>query len=551
MLAFCSRIITGLTAVLVLLAWAGGTTAGEVAPPNIVWIVIEDLSPILPPYGDNTARTPAISDLAREGVRYTSAFSTSGVCAPSRAALVTGMYPSHIGANHMRTGPWVSGNVDGDAIGRYGERMPDGVTPYEAMPGPEVKMLSELLRRQGYYASNNAKEDHQFRAPPTAWDDSSREAHWRNRPDASQPFFAVFNIGVTHESQIWARPERPVLIPEDTELPIPPYLVDDEATRADVRRLYSNIIEMDQQVGARMAELNDAGLLDSTWVFFFSDHGGPLPRQKRLLYDAGLRVPLIVRPPGGGKAETEERLVSFVDFLPTMLSLVGAAIPEWTQGQAFLGDGDEGPRRYVHAAADRFDETTDAVRAVRDQRFKYLRNLRPDQGYYLPLAYREQMASMQSLLAGRDAGTLTEAQAQWFRADKPQEELFDVARDPHELVNLAGDPEYASVLAGLRNEYELWSARIEDTGLLPERQYFERIWPDGQQPATQPPVFNRLEDGRIAITTATPGASVGYRLPGEPAWRVYQEPLAVAPGVHVAAVAQRIGYTRSRIRVLH
>ena len=281
MRALSSRSTFCLAAVLALLVSAFVSGPAVASQPNIVWIVIEDLSPIIPPYGDNTVSTPSLTELAREGVRYTNAFSPSGVCAPSRAALVTGMYPSHIGANHMRTGPWVTGNVDAEAVGRYRERMPAGVAPYEAMPGPEVRMLSELLRRQGYYASNNAKEDHQFRAPPTAWDDSSRGAHWRNRPSADQPFFAVFNIGVTHESQIWSRPERPILVSEDAPLSLPPYLVDDEATRADLRRLYSNVIEMDEQVGERVAELRDAGLLDSTWVFFFSDHGGPLPRQKR------------------------------------------------------------------------------------------------------------------------------------------------------------------------------------------------------------------------------------------------------------------------------
>ena len=185
-------------------------------------------------------------------------------------------------------------------------------------------MLSELLRREGYYASNNAKADHQFRAPVTAWDDDSRQAHWRNRENPAQPFFSVFNIGVTNESQIWTRPGRPVLAPFETELLIPPYLVDDEATRADVRRLYSNIVEMDQQVASRLVELREAGLLDSTWVFFFSDHGGPLLSQKRLLYDSGLRVPLIVRPPGGQQPATDNRLVSFVDFLPTTMAIAGA-----------------------------------------------------------------------------------------------------------------------------------------------------------------------------------------------------------------------------------
>lgn len=504
--------------------------------PHIVWLVAEDLSPVLPMYGDSTIETPHLSRLAAEGIVFERAFSPSGVCAPSRAALATGMYPTHIGAMHMRTGGSVA-------------YLPAGHHAYEAQPGPEVKMHSEYLRRLGYYCTNNPKEDYQFRRGLMAWDESSGQAHWRNRAPG-QPFFAIFNDNVCHESRIWTKAEDSLWIAADQPVPVPPYLPDNEVGRRDLRRMYSNIKEMDAQVGVRLAELEAAGLLDSTIIFWYGDHGGPLPRQKRLCYDSGLRVPLIVRfPDGWGAGTRDTNLVSFVDFLPTLLSLVGAAPPPHLDGQAFLGPYQAPPRSYIHGAGDRFDGMTDMIRAVRDHRYKYLRNFRPDQGYYLPVTYREQMPIMQELLRLRAAGTLTEAQAQWFRSTKPEEELFDTWTDPHELNNLAAEPRYADKLAELRAECERWMSAVEDKGIQPERDYLATIWPGGQQPVTAPPVPGR-EGAALTLTCETPGASLGYQLlaPGDslaPAWAVYTEPIVVPTGRQLVAVAHRLGYAPS------
>ncbi len=259
-------------------------------PPNIVWIVAEDLGPYIPAFGDSTIETPNLSRLAAEGVRYTHVFSPSGVCAPSRAALATGMYQNAIGAQHMRTG----GNA---------KFLPEGVVPYEALPAAGVKMHSEYMRMLGYYATNNAKEDYQFKKTLTAWDESSNNAHWKHRPDPDQPFFAIFNLGVTHESQIWARAEDSLWVDADLDVPIPPYYPDTDVVRTDIRRMYSNIKIMDQQVGGILAELEAAGELENTVIFWYADHGGPLPRMKRLLYDSGMRVPIDhpFSQPGAGR----------------------------------------------------------------------------------------------------------------------------------------------------------------------------------------------------------------------------------------------------------
>ena len=505
--------------------------------PNILWLVAEDLSPIIPAFGDDTVATPNLDRLAAEGVRYTRVFSTSGVCAPSRAALATGMYQNRIGAQHMRTT-----NVSGFGV--------DGLIPYEAVPPPFVKMHSQYFREAGYYTSNNAKEDYQFRKAVTAWDDSSRTAHWRNRgPD--QPFFSVFNFNITHESQVWVQAENPLRVPEDLEVPIPPYLPDTAVAQRDVRQVYSNIVAMDEQVGQILEELEQDGLLESTVIFWYSDHGGPLPRQKRLLYDAGLQVPMIIRYPDRWRAgELDDQLISFVDFKSTALSLAGIEPPEYVDGRAFAGEFQSSEsRQYIHAAADRFDRQYDTIRAVRDDRFKYLRNYHPERGYYLPLTYREQMPIMQELLRLRDQDGLTEAQSQWFRESKPAEELFDTLADPHELTNLALDPAYSDKLLELRAELDRWLSGFDDKGMMPEPDLINEIWPGMEQPVTSSPTASRQDD-RVVLSSLTPGANIGYQMLG-PAeefgstWQVYTEPLELLPGMRLIAIAHRIGYQPS------
>lgn len=505
--------------------------------PNILWLVAEDLSPIIPAFGDDTVATPNLDRLAAEGVRYTRVFSTSGVCAPSRAALATGMYQNRIGAQHMRTT-----NVSGFGV--------DGLIPYEAVPPPFVKMHSQYFREAGYYTSNNAKEDYQFRKAVTAWDDSSRTAHWRNRgPD--QPFFSVFNFNITHESQIWVQAENPLRVPEDLEVPIPPYLPDTAVAQRDVRQVYSNIVAMDEQVGQILEELEQDGLLERTVIFWYSDHGGPLPRQKRLLYDAGLQVPMIIRYPDRWRAgELDDQLISFVDFKSTALSLAGIEPPEYVDGRAFAGEFQSSEsREYIHAAADRFDRQYDTIRAVRDDRFKYLRNYHPERGYYLPLTYREQMPIMQELLRLRDQNGLTEAQSQWFRESKPAEELFDTLADPHELTNLALDPAYSDKLLELRAELDRWLSGFDDKGMMPEPDLINEIWPGMEQPVTSSPTASRQYD-RVVLSSLTPGANIGYQMLG-PAeefgstWQVYTEPLELLPGMRLIAIAHRIGYQPS------
>ncbi|SDL54410.1 Arylsulfatase A [Catalinimonas alkaloidigena] len=485
------------------------------------------MSPHLAAYGDSTAHTPNLDRLAAEGVRYTNVFSVSGVCAPSRSALISGMYPTYMGTDNMRTMP-VTDDTDLEA--------------YRAVIPAEIRLYPEMLRAAGWYTTNNSKEDYQFDAPPTVWDESSPRAHWRNRP-VGAPFFAIFNAMVTHESQIWARKDCTLYVQPD-QVPVPPLYPDNPVIRQDLARNYSNIVELDRFVGERLREVEEAGLLDSTIIFFYTDHGSGQAYYKREVYDRGLRVPMIIRFPGKKNAgSTDDRLISFVDLAPTVLSLAGLPVPDWMQGQAFLGPQTAAPRRYIYAARDRMDSEYDMVRTVHDGRYQYVRNFQPEKPNLQNIAYRENMPMMREMLRLHRAGQLNPEAERWFQT-KPEEELYDYQEDPFEQHNLATDPAYAEKRAELRGALYRWMFATGDKGFIPEKELREMMWPNGRQPVTAAPTFAQ-EDGRWTLTCATPGASIAYRPTGEARWRVYQQPFAAAEPAAWEAVALRIGYTLS------
>ncbi len=544
----------GCTILMATLLLSGCTRSEETQDtqeslPNILWLVAEDLSPVIAPFGDSTIATPHLSRLAEEGVRYTNVYSVCGVCSPSRSALATGLYPTRIGAHHMQIGNIPREMMSNPEIMQFiRQYMPEGLDPYEVVLPPEVRMHSEFLREKGYYCTNNAKEDYQFKPSPFSWDESSTSAHWRNRREG-QPFFAVFNFMITHESRIWMKARDSLWVDADLEVPIPSYLPETEVSKRDIRRMYSNVAEMDHRVGELLNELEEDGELENTIIFWYSDHGGPLPRQKRLLYDSGLKVPLIIRFPGSkGAGSIDEQLISFVDFLPTLLSLAGIEAPEYLDGRAFLGKyEDQDSRKYIHAAADRFDEHADMIRAVRNKGFKYLRNYHPDQGYYLPLSFREQMALMQEMLVMRDAGTLDDMESLWFRSMKPEEELFDCENDPEELINLAGDPQYADILTELRAECDRWIADVDDKGFIEEDAMVEEFWPGWKQPKTGDPSFHLFEQSQVGITINQPGSYLGYQVVAEGDtlsgnWYIYTRPVKLEDHQELYAIAHRKGY---------
>ena len=525
--------------------------------PNILWLVVEDMSPWLACYGDDTVPTPHLDGLAARAGRYVNAFATSPVCAPARSSIITGMYATRIGSMHMRCVNRSQAALDADP------HAYDDIPIYQAVPPPFVRAFPEHLRAAGYYCTNRSKTDYQMTVPAATWDASSNRAHWRRRAEG-QPFFAVFNHGGTHESRAFpdARRAPEVVTPE--AVPLPPIYPDTPAVRDAMARTYNNIARMDGWVGDRLAELEADGLLESTIIFFYSDHGVGLPRGKRSCYDTGTRVPLLIAAPprfahllpddwtAGGP---RERVVSFVDFGPTVLSLAGIEPDARLDGTPFLGPYAQPGTGLAFAHADRFDSVYDHARSVTDGRMRYIRNEITDIPHLIANRYRERLPMTADLYALRGRARLG---ARWQVAStrRPREELYDSALDPWEVHNLAEDPAYAERLGHMRARLDAWIASTDDLGYVrPETALVrEHLWPpDGAQPVTADPglAFVGGADGTITIrlSCATPGASIGYRFGDDGAWRPYRTQLRVVPARVAAfrAQAHRLGFAPSAI----
>ncbi|WP_075349258.1 sulfatase-like hydrolase/transferase [Algoriphagus marinus] len=501
--------------------------------PNIVWIVAEDLSPQhLGAYGGTGGKTPFLDSLAADGVIYSQAYSTAGVCAPSRAALITGAYQTAVGGHHMRTL-----GMSANALDAY----PPGHKSYSAVIPADMKTYPELLRMAGYYTSNNSKEDYQFRGPVTMWDESSNKAHWRNRKDPTQPFFSIFNFTTSHESQVWMRADEPLLV-DPVDVFIPPYYPDDSISRAVMARFITNAMRMDMQVGEVIAQLKEDGLYENTIIFFYGDHGDGMPYAKRELYDRGLKVPLIIKAPFLEKGGQRDELVSFVDFGPTVLSLAGVEVPKSMHGQAFLGKQKADPRKYIYAARDRMDSEYDRVRAVSDGRFKYIRNYMPEKPNYQNIQYRLNNPLMIHLLELNEAGKLDANQARWFAKTKPVEELYDTSIDPYEFNNLVKNSDYASKLTELRAAHEQWLLDYPDLGAMNEQEMVRNWWGGKDTPPVTAVPEIAFNGGKVSINVDMPGASIGYRKSTKDTWSVYVGPFEAVAGDSLYVNTHRIGY---------
>lgn len=530
------RVSVFVLGVVALLGLSTGATAGEKArKPNILWISCEDMSPDLGCYGVKYARSPNIDKLAKQGLRFTRAFMVAGVCAPSRSAIITGMYPTSIGTHHMRS---------------------------QGVPPAYVHCFTEYLRALGYFCTNNVKTDYNFESPITAWDESSAKAHWRHRRRKDQPFFAVFNITTTHESQVRLSDKEffkktAKVKGEDRHDPakaeLPPYYPDTPAVRQDWARYFDLITAMDLQVGELLRQLEEDGLMEDTIVFFWSDHGRGLPRAKRWLYDSGIHVPLIVRWPGRIPADsTSDDLVSSLDFAPTVISLAGGEVPKHLQGQVFLGDNKARARQYIFGVRDRMDEKYDRIRCVRDERYHYLKNFETKIPYAQHIAYMDQMPTMKEWRRLHELGQLKGPQTLFFLPEKPEEELYDTASDPHEVRNLAGSAEHRAILERLRNVLVNWQKETVDLGDLPEDKLKEKMRPGGVWAVTAAPTMNMkpgtyAKSVQIELACPTPGASIAYTLEDGPnaRWLLYHESVTLREDTTLRCRACRLGYKDS------
>jgi uncharacterized sulfatase len=446
-----------LLAVLAFALTAGLAAAAETGgKPNFVWILSEDNSKhYLKLFDPSGASAPNIAKLAAEGLVFDRAFSCSPVCSVARTTLATCIYAPRLGTQYHRRTKLAS--------------MPAG-----------WRMFPAYLRDTGYYTTNNSKKDYNAVEGPGVWDESSGKAGWRNRPSKDTPFFHMESHGVSHESSLHF-PESQMTRATETDrekVAIAPYHPDTPMFRYTYARYHDRMHGVDEIVGATVAKLREDGLLEDTFIFYFGDHGGVLPRSKGYIYESGLHVPLVVRVPEKWKhlvdAKRGERVkgfVSFVDFGATVMHLAGVPVPKQMDGRPLLGAGvkmaEVNRRDEAFGYADRFDEKYELCRSLRKGRYKYIRNY---QGYYpdgLQNNYRYRMIAFSQWRQMYRDGKLNAVQRQFFEG-KPAELLFDVEADPHETRNLAGDPAHAETLKDLRKRLAERLRGMPDLSFYPE-----------------------------------------------------------------------------------
>ena len=518
--------------------------------PNIILISAEDLSPRFGFMGDPVARTPHLDTLAEQSVIFTRTFTTAGVCAPARSALITGVQQTTLGTMHMRTGT-------------FGKDMDHG-DPYEAVPPAEIKAFPELLRRAGYKTFNRQKTDYQFGDPFTIWDDDDKSRDWPDTAGA-EPFFVMINFPTTHEGKTWppetdlglhpavkgatayntrmdAEKKLPLTDPADVR--IPAYWPDTPVVRENLARTYDNVALMDSEVGRLLERLEAEGRFEDSIIIFTTDHGDGLPRHKRTIFDSGTHVPLLVRFPNGYQAgERRGELVSFVDLAPTILALAKVHLPDWIQGRDLFGA--PAPDA-IYAAGDRFDEVTQRFRGVREDRWHYIRYY-SDAPVIPSLAYQNVNPIMREMRRLHAQGKLTPLQASYLDAPAPREFLFDTHADPDEVNNLADDPNHAGTKARLAGRLEQWIEDTADLGRLDESDVRERMWPAGSQPVTAKVEACRTSVNSVVLRSSTPGASIGWG--GENGQReLFRIPLRLSEPFKTRAI--RYGYKPSAIATI-
>jgi arylsulfatase A-like enzyme len=424
-------------------------------PPNILWIIVDDMSANFACYGEKLIRTPHVDRLAKEGTQFTRAFVTAPVCSPCRSALITGCYQTTIGAHNHRSGR-----------GAEKIHLPGGVVPvpvlfqqagyYTCIGGPPAKQGKGL-----------GKTDYNF-----GWDAKMYDGNdWAGRKPG-QPFFMQVQLhgGKNREGANWAARVKQELgsNTNPADVTLPPYYPRDPVLLDDWAKYLDACRYTDKEVGDVMARLDKEGLLATTVVFFMTDHGISHARGKQFLYDEGIHVPFVVRGPGVEAGKVRADLIEHIDMAATSLALAGIEIPTWMQGRNVLAK-DYQPRDAVFSARDRCDETTEHIRSVRTDRFKYIRNYLPDRPHLQPNRYKDNKAIVQKLRELHAAGKLDALQEKLlFAPTRPKEELYDLTADPFEVKNLAADPAHASTLAALRKRLADWEERTGDRGRTPE-----------------------------------------------------------------------------------
>jgi len=430
--------------------------------PHILWITIEDTSPqFIACYGNKDASTPVIDELAKEGVRFTNAFSTGTVCSPSRSTIITGARTYAMGTGNHRSN----------------------------YPVPDfIKGFPYYLKQAQYYVTNNSKTDYNVANEKAfieeAWNESSNEAGWWNRQEG-QPFFSIFNYNDSHQSRTmtnpyeWYRKEVYEQLPaedriEEDEFDMPPFYHDSPEMRKQFARVYNSIKLTDNKIGELLNRLKADQLMDSTIIFLYADHGEGIPRGKTNGINLGYRVPFIIWFPPmyehlspWGTATVSEELLSFEDLAPTIISLAGAEVPEHMKGRVLIGEDRDKPVDQLFLSSDRSDNGIDMVRTVTDGRYVYSRNYMP----YMPEAryirYMEIGDIKQQMRTDLKANKLNELQQSLFE-ERPAEFLYDIESDLWEINNLTENKAHQKRLQRMRQSLETNILKQKDVLFLPE-----------------------------------------------------------------------------------
>ena len=522
--------------------------------PNILVIMADDMSLRINALGDKTAITPNLDELVKNGTSYMNAFTTAGVCACSRSALLTGKNQISIGSMHMRTS---SG----------------GSVPYLAVPEAHIKAFPEILRKQGYFTFTNDKLDYQFSGifpgsgPFTIWNSEKDKFGWRNRKN-SEPFFGMINLIITHESGIFrgkmnSVDTQAIKLMQQTrqmlyEAPVkpenvivPPFLPDTSEVRKDIARAYNNIYILDIEVKEIIDQLKKDNILDDTIIIFTSDHGDGLPRYKRELFDTGINVPFITLIPKKFSSwqkpgEKIYDLVSFLDIAPTVLDLAGVSIPSYMDGKSIFGNE---KNEYIFAARDRLDSFKGKTRAVRNKDYKFIKNYSLGIVGAQKLSFRESLMSMKELRKMYENNELNEIQKIWLELI-PELQLYDLNEDPYEINNLAYDPNYKEKVLLLENVLEQWIEKNNFHGHLEEEDLIEVFWPANTQPQTKEPLYS-VENGFLHLKNndVSKDASIGFSYDGKN-WEVYSEPIEIKKNKKIYFKAVRYGWKESETKIV-
>jgi N-sulfoglucosamine sulfohydrolase len=428
--------------------------------PNVLWLTSEDNSAEwLGCYGNPLAKTPNIDQLATEGFLYTHVFANIPVCSPTRGAWITGVHALSLGIQPMRS--------------------------RNEIPHDRIPYYPDLLKARGYYTGNSTKTDFNIggRDDKDCWDNPGK-VDWNALPD-NQPFFQVVNTTSSHESRAQGDVENTRCNPDDVILP--EYHPDVPDMRKNYAKYYDAIENMDEDIGASLAMLEELGLAENTIVIHNSDHGGVMPRSKRFLFNNSIHCPLIIRIPEMYKhlwpaekpGTTVDRIVGFIDMPKTWMSLTGAEIPDHMHGTIFLGPNLEPENEFSFGFSERQGDAVDDSRSVRGKRYYYIKRYMPYVAWGQHASYTWKMKATQAWEAHHEAGLTDEITGRFFGVKPSSEELYDTETDPDNIHNLIDDPQYAEIADRMRNALREWQLEIHDSGLLPEEDRFQRSADNG------------------------------------------------------------------------